>query len=130
MEKNMTLKKRIINRGTNEGFTLIEVIIAIFVLTVGILSLASVTVMVIKGNAFSKTMTTATTLASDQLEMLKNTPYASIASTSYSGVTGFPGYERRWTVTPSGNQKTIVMEVRWKWQGNYHNVTLNTIVAQ
>lgn len=116
--------------GTNKGFTLIEIMVAIFILTVGILSLVSVTVMVIKGNAFSKTMTTATTLASDQLETLKNTLYASIASTSYTSVTGFPGYERRWTVTTSGNQKTIVMEVRWTWQGNYHNVTLNTIIAQ
>lgn len=114
----------------NEGFTLIEIMIAVFILTVALLSLASVTVMVIKGNSFSKGMTTATTLAKAQLETLKNADYTTIASTSYASVTDFPGYERRWTVTASGNQKTIVMDVRWMWQGNYRTVTLNTVIAQ
>jgi prepilin-type N-terminal cleavage/methylation domain-containing protein len=121
------------NRGQDKGFTLIETMIAVFVLTVAILALVSVTVMVIKGNSLSKTMTTATTLARDQMETLKNTSYAGIGSTSYAAVTGFPGYERRWTVTTSTtppNQKKIVMEVRWTWQGTPHTVALETIIAE
>lgn len=137
-----------------KGFTLVEVIIAIFMLTIAFLALVSVTVMVIKGNSFSKMITTATTLANDQLETLKNTSFSSIASSSWSTVTNFPNYERQWTVTSvTGNssctgsgapficctgsgagkcpdKKTIVMEVRWLWQGNYHNVTLNSIIVQ
>ena len=114
----------------NKGFTLVEVMIAIVILTIGLLALASVTVMVIKGNSLNKMMTTATTLANQQLETLKNTSYNSVASSSeWSTVTGFSGYERRWQVTTSGNQKAIVMEVRWLWLGSYHQVTLNTIIS-
>lgn len=115
----------------NKGFTLIEIMITVFILTVALLALASVTIMVIKGNSFSKGMTTATTLAKDQLETLKNTPYMNINDNpSYVSVTGFPGYERMWRVYTSGNQKTIVMNVRWTWQGSYHTVILNNIIAQ
>jgi len=114
----------------NNGFTLIEIMIAVFILTVTLLAVASVTIMVIKGNSLSKRMTTATTLAKYQMETLKNTPYANIATTSYASVTGFPGYERKQAVTISGNQKMIVVDVRWMWQGSYHTVTLHNIIAQ
>src|SRR3990172_2270351 len=63
----------------NKGFTLVEIMIAMFILVVALLGLISVTVMVIKGNSFSKTMTTATTLAKDKMEQLKNTSFASLA---------------------------------------------------
>jgi len=59
----------------SQGFTLIEIMIAIFLLVVAMLGVISVTVMVIKGNSFSKTMTTATTLAADKMEELKNKAY-------------------------------------------------------
>jgi type IV pilus modification protein PilV len=115
----------------NKGFTLIEVLIAVVILTIGLLALVSVAVMVIKGNSLNKMRTTATTLANEQFETLKNTNYDGIASSaSWSTVTGFPGYERRWTVTTSGFQKTIVMDVRWLWLGIYRQVTLNTIISK
>ncbi|KAF0157562.1 MAG: hypothetical protein FD159_1376 [Syntrophaceae bacterium] len=144
----------------NHGFTLIEILIAMFILTVAILALVSVTIMVIKGNSLNKMMNTATTLAKDQMETLKNSSqtddagFNSIASSSWSAVTGFPDYQRQWTVTTttgnssctaSGtpytcctgsttgtcpNKKSVAMEVRWQWQGSDHNVTLNTIITE
>jgi len=115
----------------NKGFTLIQVMIAIVILTIGLLALVSVTIMVIKGNSLNRGMTTATTLAKDQLETFKNTHYNSVASSSgWITVTGFSGYARRWQVTTSGDQKTIVMEVRWIWQGIEKKVTLNTIISK
>jgi len=117
----------------NKGFTLIEVMIAIVILTIGLLALVSVTVMVIKGNSLNRGITTATTLANEQLETLKNTPFSSIVPdgyTAWSTVTDFSGYERRWQVTTSGNQKKIDMEVRWFWLGIEKKVILNTIIAE
>jgi len=119
----------------NEGFTLIEVMIAIVILTIGLLALVSVTVMVIKGNSLNRGITTATTLAIQQLETLKNTSYSDIDSSpacpsTWSTVTGFSGYEQMCTVGISGNQKTIVMEVRWFWLGIEKKVTLNTIISK
>jgi prepilin-type N-terminal cleavage/methylation domain-containing protein len=117
----------------NEGFTLIEVMIAIVILTIGLLALVSVTVMVIKGNSLNRGITTATTLANQQLETLKNTSYDTIPlSTSWSDVTNFPGYQRSLEVVEVevGNQKTIGSKVRWLWLGSYHEVTLNTIISK
>ena len=112
------------------GFTLIEVIIAIFILVIALVGLVSVTVMVVKGNYFSKTMTTATTLAKDKMEQLKNTSYASLAGGTD---TVESIYTRTWTVTnnaPAANMATIGITVTWNWQGAARNVTLQSIVAQ
>ncbi|MDP2855433.1 MAG: prepilin-type N-terminal cleavage/methylation domain-containing protein [Smithellaceae bacterium] len=119
----------------NKGFTLIEVLIAIVILTIGLLALVSVTVMVIKGNSLNRGITTATTLANQQLETLKNTSYSGIDSSSacpstWSTVTGFSGYEQKCGVSTSGYQKTIVMEVRWFWLGTEKKVILNTIISK
>lgn len=144
----------------NHGFTLIEILIAMLILTVAILALVSVTVMVIKGNSLNKMMNTATTLAKDQLETIKNSSqtddagFNSIVFSSWLNVTGFPDYQRQWTVattignsscTASGtpytcctgsttgtcpDKKNVAMEVRWQWQGSYRNVTLNTIITK
>lgn len=114
----------------NKGFTLVEIMVAISILSIALLGLVSVTVMVIKGNSFSKTMTTATTLANDKMEKLKNNSYAALA----------PGtetvesiYTRTWTVTqnsPAAGMTTIVMTVQWTWQGAARNVTVSSIIAQ
>ena len=116
-----------------KGFTLIEVLIAMFLLVVALLGMASVTVMVIKGNSFSKTMTTATTLAKDKMEQLKNTSYGSLSSGGPETIQSI--YRREWTVpdpdySPPPNMKTIKVTVIWNWQNVDHYVTLRTIVAQ
>lgn len=154
------MKQSIRNIDPRQGFTLLEVLIAMFILTVAILALVSVTVTVIKGNVSNKMVTTATTLAKDQLETLKNSSltddagFNGITTNSWAAVSGFPQYERRWTVTTiTGNtactaagapsacctgagagrcpdRKNITMEVRWQLHGTWHNVTLKSILTR
>lgn len=143
----------------NDGFTLMEVVVAIVVLAIAILALMSVSVTVIRGNSLNEMMTTATTLAKDQMETLKNTPYLSVSSSpgypSYLSVTGFPGYQRRWLVntinvnttectgsntpytccTGSGagtcaNRKNVTVDVQWQWQSHSYLSTMNTVIVQ
>jgi len=114
----------------NRGFTLVEIMIAVFILVVALLGLISVTVMVIKGNSFSKTMTTATTLAKDKMEQLKNTGYDSLAGGTDTVESIFT---RTWTITinsPAAGMKTIEVKVEWTWEKVKRNVILMTIVAQ
>ena len=114
----------------NKGFTLVEIMVAISILAIALLGLASVTVMVIKGNTFSKTMTAATTLANDKMEQLKRTGYASLGS---GADTVQSIYSRTWTVTqnsPIANMITVVVTVQWNWQGIARNVTVRSIIAQ
>jgi prepilin-type N-terminal cleavage/methylation domain-containing protein len=52
------------------GFTLLEVLIAMFVLAVGLLAVASMQITTIEGNDFSLDMTEAVILAQDEAENL------------------------------------------------------------
>ena len=56
----------------SNGFTLIEILIAMVILSVALLSMASTTVSVIKGNQVSNRVTEAVTLAQDTIEELRN----------------------------------------------------------
>lgn len=122
------MKKMISKIENSRGFTLIEIMIAIFILVVALLGLISVTVMVIKSNSMSKTMTTATTLAADKMEQLKRTGYDSSSGTDTSNA----GYSITWTVSndgdPAARMKTIVVTVDRPGIGN--DVVLMTIVAK
>lgn len=57
------------------GFTLIEVLIAMFVLTIGIFALYSMQITALNTNARANSMTIASNWASDRVEGLLNRPY-------------------------------------------------------
>ena len=57
------------------GFSLIEVMVAIVILTVGLLSLAQMMVLATNSNSLSGRMTSASALAKEQLERLKAAPF-------------------------------------------------------
>jgi len=109
----------------SDGFTLIEILIAMLILTVALLSLVSVTVMVIKGNSLNKMRNTATTLAKDKMEELKvvsydslptaiQTDYATAEGVVQAGATGYY-FTRTWEAPQIGttNAKTITVTVTW-----------------
>jgi type IV pilus assembly protein PilV len=117
-----------------KGFTLIEVIIAIFLLAVALLGLATVTMTVIKGNTLSQTVTTATTLARDKMEELKGMNYDALPTLTVTDYATAEGtlqtsaadsyYKREWS-SPGTDTKTI--QVRVTWQEQSHSVELKTI---
>ncbi len=126
------------------GFTLIEIMIAVFVQAVALIGLAAVTTTTIKGNSFSKAITTATTLANDKLQDLKAKNFtgtsvdADLSSGSHTDA-GNPLqgiYNRNWTVADTAGgggsirYKTITVTVSWTWQGLSHSVQLQTIRAR
>lgn len=116
-------------RWLQEGFTLLEVLIAIVVLLVALLGMAILTSSIISYNQFADNVTTATTLAQDDIEELKNTTYSNIANSADTvGI-----YTRTRTVydnSPTTNMKTIEVEVVWIWKGQTRYVVLDTIIAQ
>ena len=57
------------------GFTLIEVLVAIVILSVGLLLLAQMMVLATRSNALSGRMTSSAALAREQLERLKAAPF-------------------------------------------------------
>jgi prepilin-type N-terminal cleavage/methylation domain-containing protein len=114
-----------------DGFTLIEILVSISLLTIALLGLCGATVMAMKGNSLSQMSTKATVMAKDKVEGLKNLNYSQVMSGSDTLEANY--YTRQWTVTnniPVTDAKTIAVTVSWTWQGLAHNVTLNTIITR
>ena len=58
-------------KGSQQGFSLVEVMVAILLLTVGLLALAKMQTQAVASNAFGYQLTQATFLAQDKLEELR-----------------------------------------------------------
>jgi type IV pilus assembly protein PilV len=96
------------------GFTLLEVIIALFIFSVGLLAVASMQMTAIKGNYFSGTLTEASNWAADQMETLMSLPYDDLAAGDHTPDP--PHYTITWDVVDdatTNNTKTITITVYW-----------------
>lgn len=113
------------NGKTKSGFTLVEAMVALFILTIALASAFALMTWMIRANAFSSRMTSAVTLAQDCIEDLLDRRYSEIND----GNDAVGIYQRTWTVTADSARKTIVITVRWpNPQGGQHQVQTRTIV--
>ncbi|HXH10517.1 MAG TPA: prepilin-type N-terminal cleavage/methylation domain-containing protein [Alphaproteobacteria bacterium] len=115
------------------GFTLIEVLIAIVIITIGTLGLASLTVSVIHGNSFSNRLTIATTLAQDRMEAVKRLGYKNVSTVEgtedYGSILGYEGYKRVTSISSlTSGMKRVEVQVSWKSAA--HPVSMETILAE
>lgn len=102
----------------NKGFTIIEVLIAILILSVGILAAAGMQIGAIQGNAGSAELNGAMSLASGQLETLLATPWTAAgvpADTVTPGVAGLnantPATADASPPQPAGSSYTMYVNV-------------------
>ncbi|PKN29623.1 MAG: hypothetical protein CVU64_07255 [Deltaproteobacteria bacterium HGW-Deltaproteobacteria-21] len=122
------------------GFTLLEVIVAISILMFGILAVASMQSASIRGNAWSMNLTEGTTLAAEQVERLITRPYthADLTPGNHSAPTPSPatGYTVTWTVRDNtdfdlvSDTKRVLVTVTWNDHGVVKTVTLPRIVPR
>ncbi len=108
------------------GFTLIETLISLFILSVGLLCMSSMVFSVMRATAQSKETTTATTLLQDKMETLKNSNFSALTSGNDSASLGNITYLRQWAISTAGNLKTITITVNWTSRGS-HVVSLTTV---
>lgn len=109
------------------GFTVIEVMVAVLILSVGMLALvstaATVTRMIGQGQRYSE----ASTLAAGRFEILRATDCS--AMTSSTATEG--AYTLSWTVadTASGNAKAVTLTVTSPTGRGDRTDTFNTTIA-
>jgi prepilin-type N-terminal cleavage/methylation domain-containing protein len=128
------------NRDASRGFTLLEVLIAIGILSIGLLGMATLTGSIIGYNRMAREITEATTLAQAKMEELKNEAWDNIqteteANLDAAGNDAPPGiYERVTEVAQAGSgdnpYKMVDVTVSWDWRGKTRNVALKTIIAK
>jgi prepilin-type N-terminal cleavage/methylation domain-containing protein len=124
------MKKK--KRYSATGFTLLEVLIAIIVLSFALLAMATLAGSIMGYNKFADHMTKATTLVEDKIEELQNADFYSIAS-SASDETVETHYTRSWRVyndEPHTDMKTVDVTVTFQWQNRSHEVEFATIIIK
>jgi type IV pilus modification protein PilV len=134
-----------------EGFSLIEVLVALAILAVGLLGLALFQTTAIRGNAIASKWTVATELAQDRLERFRHVGWDNIVSSNAGGFTtgppaqpvyaNLPGaagdnavvrgtqFYRVWYVTSNAanSLKTITVWCCWSDDAaRWHNIMLVT----
>ena len=117
--KNSEHHKRNGNKMRN-GFTLLEVLVALLTFTIGILGIAPLLITAPRYNQSSQAMTEATSLAQSKYEELKVFQYEAIVGgqDNIQGSTGV-AFNRRWTTEIQGNSKIIRCVITWRdWVGH------------
>lgn len=119
-------------RSTNAGFTLLEVLIAVFICAVGLFAVIGVFVIGTGGAVDSERSLTALLLAQQRIEQIRNLDYTTgIINESRSPVTGSTGFEREVTVAESpADLKRVDVTVYWRSKGADIPVTLTTYISK
>jgi type IV pilus assembly protein PilV len=119
----------------NSGFSLIETLLAVAILSIGMLATGALVVGIINGNSVAKHITIATTLAQDKMEDLRQSGYSGLSSIDstttedYDSIvnagdgssTEYANYRRVTDVdvdAPDGGMKTVTISVYWRSGSN------------
>lgn len=113
----------------SNGFTLIEILISLAILSFSLLALAGLMVITTKNNSFGNHLTEAVTFAQDKLEEIRATNWGNIVSGSDTkkGATEVI-YNRIWKVSTNGNLKTVTIDVDWNDKKN--SIRLLSVLSQ
>ena len=114
----------------SKGFTLIEMLVALVILSFALLALAGLMVTTTRNNSFGGRITEAATFAQDKLEEFRAISWGNVLSGN-DNKTGSHNlnYQRNWNVVtgPDGNLKTITISINWI-DRNPHTIQLVSVV--
>jgi type IV pilus assembly protein PilV len=122
----------------SSGFTLIETLIAIVILSMGFLGVYSMTIGTLRGITFNNNRMTAMAMAQDKMEWIKNADYDIVDSAhyppeNYNTIVGYETFQRTVDIIvdpPAVGTKTITVVVSWRnMTGATRNVILSTAIA-
>src|SRR5215468_514937 len=119
--------------GPNAGFTLVESMLTLAIMSMSLLALAGLQITALRGNTLARRMTTAVSVAEQRIEQLKNTSYANIQAEAATQVTASNlHFTRQVTVTngPLPNTKSVSVLVSWQEQSKPHMFPIVTIIGQ
>lgn len=126
-------------RNSSAGFTLIEVVVALFLISIGVLAAAPMFMYAMQGNATGADLGSVGAVAVEHMELLRSQDYVALPAggSLTSGVTGYtdtsnPEVTVRWVITdnvsPLGTKTIEVRAISTRQVvGNAKEVTLTTM---
>lgn len=116
------------------GFTMLEALITMAVLTIGILGVGGLAIATIDGNEAANNLTTATIVGQDRMEVLKADVWDNFplyAETDTAVTVSGRQFLRTTTVTVDAPDLwTATVAVTVTWNGGVNGVTLNSVVGR
>lgn len=125
MKKLQTVHK------SSGGFTLIEVLVAMVILSIGVLALTSMQTAGMKGNSTANVLTVGGTWVASTIEEIFGTEYDDLANGNTTTVDG--KYTVTWTVTddsPMPDTKSVNLIVAGQDKQNQRRVEVDYIKAK
>lgn len=119
-------------RSKERGFTLVEVLVSLVILTFGLAALVSMAGTGTKATAYTRHAGEASVVGQDKLEQLRViAPSALVSGTdtcdAHAFVSATGMYTRAWTVSWTGTLATLVVTVTWTDDGQLHTITYRTM---
>jgi len=128
-----------IQKNCHNGFTLVDMLIALVLLTIGLLGLAKLTVAIMFGNQVCNKVTMATIVAQSKVEDMRRLGYKGIVGTDMTTIEGFntiknyPDFQRITQTdvdAPVDGLKTITVTVNWKIRERPKSMVISTIFTK
>jgi prepilin-type N-terminal cleavage/methylation domain-containing protein len=116
---------------SDSGFTLVEVLVAMMILSVGVMALAGSLAMVTRMIGRGKVETQVAQAASRRVETLRLAAYSTVPRcTAGTFVTGGPvtanGFTESWTVPPAGKVRSVLVSVTYRTARGPRTASLQT----
>ena len=124
----------------NGGFTLVEVLMALTIISIGLLGTAVLTMTIMQSNKSSSEVTIASTLAHDKLEEIRNEGFSTAPAvgdpdqdSGYGTISGYPSFRRVVSsagvgALPAADTKAVTVSVFWN--NDNRSISLNTIITR
>lgn len=117
-------------RQNSDGFTLIEVMIAILILTIGLFGLLETVILSINQNRGNKLRTEAVMLADQEMLAMRSLAFADILNETKKLDVGFVNYSvARQVINTTASSRNVTIRVRWRDKDLVKEHQLATIVS-
>lgn len=120
------------SRITKRGFTLIEILITLIILTGGVAIVVGVFSTGLLSSVDAENTTIAMNLAQRRMEEFKNLDFdTEIVDEARAAVTGFSGFEREVEVTETESDlKQVTVTAYWQYKGEDVSVSLVSYISE
>jgi type IV pilus modification protein PilV len=119
-------------RNSERGFTLIEVLVALSIMSLGMIGILALQKAATSASGYSRRATEAAVLAEDRLEEMRTLPLSTVTdgtdTVDASGVANAEGlFTRAWTLVVADEIATITVRVQWNEADGAHAITFRTL---